>query len=437
MTTSREDLWGNRLSGASEAGERAYNLFADRLLRRRDPSAVLDQAEIEPDCPMLQAAATIIHWGAEDPAGLRRAQGMLDRARAGLGDASEREILFVHALDALVRGTASRATALFRRIGREHPRDPLAAWIGQVHFFNLGDEAGMLGLASDMAQPTDSFTLGMLGFALEQNGLVRDAERLARRAVELDGANPWAQHAVAHALETQGRVRDGIAWMTAHAPAWDGCGSTMYTHNWWHKAVFHLDAGDVGGALDIFDRHLWMRDRDATQDQMGAVSMLSRMELRGAAVGSRWDAVADRLEARTGDHVEPFLDLHYLYGLARAGRDGAADRLLAGLIAFAPDAPADRRPVWRDIVVPLGQAMVAHARGRWHHAALLFDGTIGRLTHIGGSRAQRDWFHQLHLDSLAGAGRLSPRDSRVTGRLDARPGVPHPFIPRQRFSMAS
>ena len=44
-------------------------------------------------------------------------------------------------------------------------------------------------------------------------GMVRDAERTGRLAVESDPADPWSVHAVAHVLEMRDRRRDGIAWL--------------------------------------------------------------------------------------------------------------------------------------------------------------------------------------------------------------------------------
>ena len=55
----------------------------------------------------------------------------------------------------------------------------------------------------------------------------------------------------------------------------------MYTHNWWHLALFYISEGRFAEALAVYDRHVWARDRSYSQDQIGAVSLLARLELAG------------------------------------------------------------------------------------------------------------------------------------------------------------
>jgi hypothetical protein len=76
-------------------------------------------------------------------------------------------------------------------------------------------------------------------------------------------------------------------------------------------------------ALDLYDRHVWGVVKSYSQDQIGAVSLLTRLELAGVDVGERWRELGDHLAQRSADLVQPFLTLQYLYGLARAGRPEA------------------------------------------------------------------------------------------------------------------
>jgi hypothetical protein len=177
----------------------------------------------------------------------------------------------------------------------------------------------------------------------------------------------------------------------------------MDTHNWWHLALFYLSEGRFGDALRLYDEHVFARDRAYSQDQVGAVSLLARLELAGAAVGERWTALGGYLAARRADVVEPFLSLQYLYGLARAGRREAGE-LLAAIAARAGDAPVAVRAAWAEVALPAAQGLIAHASGDAETARRLLGPVLPRMLEIGGSHAQRDLFQQIYLDALLRSG---------------------------------
>jgi hypothetical protein len=165
-------------------------------------------------------------------------------------------------------------------------------------------------------------------------------------------------------------------------------------------------------ALRLYDTQVWGVVKDYSQDQIGAVSLLARLELAGVDVGSRWQDVADHLAARVHDHVLPFLDLQYLYGLARAGRPEAATLLgsieahclgIAPAQSAAPDATVID-DVWLKVCLPASRGLVAHAQGRHPEAVEALGAALPRLLEIGGSHAQRDLFAQIHLDALMQSG---------------------------------
>jgi hypothetical protein len=47
-------------------------------------------------------------------------------------------------------------------------------------------------------------------------------------------------------MEMQGRAQDGIGWMIAREPYWSGDDNFFKVHNWWHRALYHLDLGANG-----------------------------------------------------------------------------------------------------------------------------------------------------------------------------------------------
>jgi tetratricopeptide (TPR) repeat protein len=145
----------------------------------------------------------------------------------------------------------------------------------------------------------------MLAFAHEQSGDIARAEDAARRALSLNAADPWAHHALAHVMEAQGRIDEGVAFLTERAPMWKDRSIFVREHNHWHLALMHLDRDEPARALDIFDKHLWGEWPDFAQEQIGAISALWRLELRGLDVADRWRPVVDKVVARWHEHILP------------------------------------------------------------------------------------------------------------------------------------
>ena len=259
---------------------------------------------------------------------------------------------------------------------------------------------------------------GMAAFAWEQCHLLPQAEAAARHAIGLRHKEPWAHHALAHVLLTQGRLQEGLDLMRAVSPTWTGLNSFMLTHNWWHTALFALEFDRPDEVLALYDQQVWGVARDYSQDQIGAVSLLARLELAGVDVGQRWQDLADHLARRGVDLVLPFLDLQYLYGLARAGRP-QADALLAAIEAHArlPETAA----VWREVALPAAHGLLAHARGNHASAVRHLGSALPRMLEVGGSHAQRDLFEQIHLDALVRSGQWVGAQNLLQQRANAQP----------------
>ena len=395
--------------------------------------------------PMVQACSAALHMFSESRNGPSNARPFMQSALAGTVAISAREQNFVVAIHAWVEGDIPRAIQLHEQQAREFPRDLASLKLGQYHLFNQGDAPGMLRLAlAVLPHASDvAYAHGMAAFGWEQCHMLEQAERAARKAIDMNPKEPWAHHALAHVMLTQGRLNEGLRFMQHSSSTWTDLNSFMVTHNWWHLALFALDLGQHEEVLQIYDQQVWGVVKEYSQDQIGAVSLLARLELAGVDVGERWQDLADYLQARTRDHVLPFLDLQYLYGLARAGRP-EADVLMANMEAFcstmltgAKGATRDANPalqsalnnapsraaadVWRHVCLPASQGLLAHARGDYATAVAMLGTALPRLMEIGGSHAQRDLFDQIHLDSLIRSGRFGAAQQAVQPRLNGQP----------------
>jgi tetratricopeptide (TPR) repeat protein len=417
-----EDSFGNAVTLSDRASLNALNDFVEGFVAcQLRVLKVLDAAAHEPGV-LVQAYAAALQMFAETPEAPARAQTFLDRAQDPRQPATLRERGFVQALQAWADGDVLRALDGLEALLRAHPRDLVALKLAQVLAFNLGDSPRMLRLAlhAQEAAADVAYLHGMLAFGYEQCHLLPEAEASAQRALALQPREPWAQHALAHVMLTQGRLAEGRDFMRAASPQWQGLNSFMETHNWWHLALFHLELGDEAEVLRLHDRQVWGVAKDYSQDQINAVSLLARLELAGADVGPRWHDLAPYLLPRVADQVLPFLDLQYLYGLARAGRP-EADQLLRNITAHAPGAPAAQRSAWLNVAVPAARGLLAHARGQYEQAVDGLGLALPRLAEIGGSHAQRELFEQIYLDALLRAGRFSAAQNLLQPRLNAVP----------------
>jgi len=373
---------------------------------------------------IVQAYCAALHMFAESCDGPVNARPYIERALNGTATASSatpREKRFAAAIAAWVDGDIPRAIRLHEEQAREFPRDLVSLKLGQYHLFNVGDSPGMLrlALAALPAAADVPYLHGMLAFAWEQCHLLAQAEKAACKAIDMCRKEPWAHHALAHVMLTTGRITEGQQFMQDVSTTWTGLNSFMLTHNWWHQALFALELGQHDEALRLYDTQVWGVAKDYSQDQIGAVSLLARMALAGVDVGDRWQDVAHYLTTRLDDHVLPFLDMQYLYGLARAGRPQALT-LMRHIEAFATRSP-NPSPVWQRVCLPASRGLLAHAQGDYPRAVDELGVALPRLIEIGGSHAQRDLFEQIHLDALMRSGQWNAAQNLLQQQLRGQP----------------
>lgn len=400
------DYLGNPIDSARDDTRLAIDDFIGGFLGYQPRAErILAGADADPESVLANAFAGILLMFSESPDGPRLASHYQQRAARGGTWAPRRAVLYRQLLDAWIADELPDVLTLSERLVDEFPRDLFAAKLNQYLEFNRGNAPAMLRTAlKSRAHAADiAATHGMLAFAYEQCHLLDQAEASARQALAQQADEPWAQHALAHVLLTLGRIEEGTAFLEQMKDGWNGLNSFMYTHNWWHLALFYLARGQEQRVLDIYDRHVWGIVPEYSQDQIGAVSLLARLELAGVDVGERWLALAPYLRTRVADTVQPFLSLQYLYGLARA-RQPEAQQLLAALDEYAAQAPAHNQAVWQEVTQPLANGLLAHAQGESARAARLLGGALPRLVEIGGSHAQRDLFALVELDARLHSG---------------------------------
>lgn len=399
------DFLGNPVTGADATALTAIDAFIGGLISYETRILGILDVTAAPMPALVATFAGILHLLAETSGAETHAEPFLAAAReaAGRDALTSREVLWIEVLRQWIAGDIDGTITTLDTIVAQSPRDLAALKLLQYHHFNRGEFAGMLrpALAVHHSEGDLPYLGGMLAFAYEQLHLLDEAEKAAWAGLGVVPTDPWAQHALAHVWLTRGQIDEGLAALTQWSSGWQDLNSFMVTHLWWHLALFHLSKGEFATVLGLYDMQIWAYDKSYSQDQVGAVSMLARLEASGVDVGTRWADLGEWLAPRATDTLLPFLSVQYAYGLARAGR-AEADTLLAALEQAADRAEGD--PIWRDAALPLARGLVAHARGDHVRAVALLGDAVPRLSHLGGSHAQRDLFALVLLDAQVKAG---------------------------------
>lgn len=347
---------------------------------------------------------------------------------ADQGAPTPREMGYVHALGAWLDGRPSDCVAALDAILARWPEDALAMKICHTTRFILGDRHGMrrsvetVMPAYDAQNPARGYMLGCHAFALEETGEYARAEATGRMALNLASDDAWGLHAVAHVFDMTADARAGLDWLKGRDRAWAHCNNFRY-HVWWHKALMHLDQGQIDEVFALYDTEIRRDHSDDFRDISNATSLLLRLELECQDVGNRWEELADICERRTQDACLIFADLHYLMALVGGNRDAAVGRMMTRL----------KRDARRTSMTEM-QARVAHpglaaasgleafGEGDYRRAFLDLGQARRSMQMIGGSHAQRDVFERLTIDAGIRAGFLDEAETMLRERTGLRAG---------------
>ena len=160
--------------------------------------------------------------------------------------------------------------------------------------------------------------------------------------------------------------------------------------------------------------------------------MLWRLMLIGQDVNARWQPFAEIARGRLNRQGLLFHAVHLGMALSAAGDWPTAGRQLDML---RERAPKDKSGLLGDVVVPLTEGMQAFAGGDYRKAIERIDPLRPRITEIGGSRAQRDIFHDTLLEACFRAGDAERAERLLAERVKRRPD--HYWTSRQVRASAS
>ncbi len=426
---ARTDLHGNPMSGPTD-GIARYDHALDRLLRYHVDvvPALTDLVTESPDVPMAQVMAAYLSLTSTDEpdrAGAAEAAAVL--ATLPLHD---REVAHRAVVDAWLAGDWHGASRLLDDLLVAWPADLLALLVGhQLDFFlgeaaNLRDRVGRSLPAVDPAHPHHGFVRGMYAFGLEESGQHPLAQAHAAAALAANPDDVWAVHAMVHTFEMQGHVDEGLRFLQEREADWTR-DNLFAVHNWWHRALFLLEAGRADLALELYDAQVHHAGSAGVPlEMLDASALLWRLLLDGVDVGGRFAPLADAWATRTA--AEPwyaFNDLHATMALAGAGRVADARAVVDRLerwLAGAGAARTSNAAMTAEVGLPASRAVLAFVEERHDDVLAELLPIRGHLHRFGGSHAQRDVLQRTIVESAIGSDRLDLATALVNERLGVR-----------------
>ncbi len=263
----------------------------------------------------------------------------------------------------------------------------------------------------------------MHAFGLEETGDYARAEQTGRHALELNARDPWAVHAVAHVMEMQGRLAEGIAWLESRASDWSPDNGFAY-HNWWHLALYYLDLGEHAKVLEVYDTRIRPGRSQVILEMIDATAMLWRLGLRGVDVGDRWSELADAWEPLAADAHYAFNDAHAMMAFVAGRRESAARTLLAALRARADHDAGTNTLMTREVGLPVCVALAAFGRGDWDVVIEMLRPVRLVAQRFGGSHAQRDILSLTLIEAALRGGEAKLARAFAAERTQVKPTSP-------------
>jgi tetratricopeptide (TPR) repeat protein len=426
MTMSLKDCRGLEVSSSNQASlerfEQAVELTASYFV---DPLALINTAlEREPSFAMGHCLRAALGVMSSERGALPMVRESVAAVEARGSGANDRERAHAAAARSWMEGDLAGAVRRYGDIIVDFPRDLLALQVAHVGDFFLGqsaflrDRVAQVLPAWDGSVPGYGYVLGMHAFGLEETGLYDRAEDTGRKALELNRRDPWAVHAVAHVMEMQGRIRDGIEFLGSRTADWSE-GNGLAYHNWWHVTLHHLELGQYDRVLEIFDTRIRPAETSVAMEMLDASALLWRLTLRGIDVGARWKSLAASWQPLAADRFYAFNDAHAVMAFVGAGDWPRVDEAISSLELAAAESGTNGM-MSREVGLPLARSLAAFGREDYATAIDLLTGIRPNAHRFGGSHAQRDLLQLTLLESAFRAGRPSLARALAAERTELR-----------------
>jgi tetratricopeptide (TPR) repeat protein len=417
MRAMRSDAYGLPVSTTEPEALALYDRAVHALLSWHAEALPLFRAaaERDPGLALAHAGAAVCLFLEER---FPETKAATEAARAAAAAQSDRERSHVAALTAWTSGQVPEAERLMRAHLATWPRDAMVLQRFYYVLFWLGRFPDMLQVTDAIRAhyPGSSFVLGMHAFALEEADRCAEAIRVAEHALAIQPDDAWAVHALAHALYESADFDAGV---TRLPPAIQPCRGLNWfrNHLLWHLALIHFARGDYERAGRMGRRVFERAPSSIAGDLHDSISLLWRLELAGRPVGERWKPFAAIARERVNRMGLLFHVAHMGMALT-AGGDWQTAR--AQVEAVKSRAAKDATGLMGDVLLPLLEGIHAFAAGDYRRTIERIEPLRPRIVELGGSRAQRDVFHDTLFEATFRAGDAERAGRYLAERLTRR-----------------
>jgi tetratricopeptide (TPR) repeat protein len=349
----------------------------------------------------------------------------------------EREQMHLQAASTLLEGNFHLAGQQLAELSLRYPRDILALAVGhQIDFFTGNAEMLRDRIAGAISAwtPEDHFypnLLGKLSFGLQETGQYPRAEEVGLEAVERNPKDVWGIHAVTHTYEMQGMFAKGMRFMDARQGDW-AVGNYFTIHNWWHYALYALEAGHEDRALEIHDVALLNADNAGLSlTLLDATALCWRLLLEGRIERERFEAQAELWKKKVEPAFYAFNDMHMVMAFVGAGQEAEAAGLIASRerwLAKEPGESISNVQMTRRIGLPVCKAILAFGREQYSQVIEHLFPIRRHLHEFGGSHAQRDAVLRTLVEATLRAGQHTLAQNILSERISVRPKSPYNWL---------
>ena len=355
-------------------------------------------------------------------------EGTLDahpKARAQLLQAealpaNPRERLHQEALRAWIAQDCPARAAAWEEILVNWPLDLLAFRQYTGTLFWSGDKRHQAEVSAVEATywsrqtPGYGHFLSAHAFAMEEVGQYEVAERSAREALALQPQDLWALHGLAHVLEMQSRVEEGIELLNEAARFLNDY-NLFRGHLWWHLSLFKLSQARFEEVLELFDREVYPQTSAFYLDVQNGASLLARLEYQGIDVGlERWERLAQASLRNATQSTIWFTAMHHVMALVRSGRVSAVQSTFDYLSSTGT------RSAQAALAHDLARAAAAFYQDKPREALERMLAVRQRHGELGASHAQQDLYDQMTVMAALQLGELPRVRQLLKARLSTR-----------------